>query len=430
MLRAAMTKAFLLPSSRAALAFLIAASGAAARAQQGEPSNPSAPPGNAPAPTAPSGATPLPVDVGPPLPSIDVFQGQRTTLPLELSEKVKVDVRRRLARTTEQLGPNVVQLSIERRVGDGMFVSLQASGLVLDEAGHVITIGSTLQQAGRIAVHFANAPQFRPRRARLVGVDDDTDVGVLMVGPVRLPSLALAEAAPPPEPNSEQRYVVTISSVSDEPDLFVAAGWLHDPVPNFKFGQHQFDRLLRVKISRSPQCAGGILADQGGHVMGFMLAPAQMTGGAVPTDGMLALPAEVVQRGVKSVLARVPVAPADSVGQNGGFTGLNGANGQGGLAARARPWLGFGATELEEPEFLRQLGVAHAVVVSEIFEESPALKAGLEPHDVILAWNGEAVGGVDALYSRLAASEPGSRVALDCVRGLERRKVDVTLGAW
>jgi len=80
MLRAAMTKAFLLPSSRAALAFLIAASGAAARAQQGEPSNPSAPPGNAPAPTAPSGATPLPVDVGPPLPSIDVFQGQRTTL--------------------------------------------------------------------------------------------------------------------------------------------------------------------------------------------------------------------------------------------------------------------------------------------------------------------------------------------------------------
>ncbi len=348
----------------------------------------------APAPqeTAPAGATPAPV---------------------ELTEAHKVEVRRRLASAVESLRPNVVQISIEQSVAEGVFVSLEASGLVVDPGGHVVTIGSPLEQAGRVAVRFANFPRLRPRRAIVVGIDDPTDVAVLCVGPITLPALDLTTPAAPPQAALESRYVVTLFGVRDdrgERDARVALGWLHDPLQNPTFGRRRYERLLQVTTARLPQGAGGVLAQQDGRVVGLMLSPAMSGVAATAGDWMLALPVETLRRGVESVLARAEPTPPP--------------------AARPRAWIGFGATDLDEPEFLRHLGVAHAVVVSEVFDASPALAAGLAPHDLIVGWNGEPIRGVDELHERLAACAAGGEVALDCVSGLDRRSVKVTLGAW
>jgi S1-C subfamily serine protease len=338
--------------------------------------------------------------------------------PVELPDASKIAVRKKLVQVVETLRPNVVQLSIEQRVAEDVFVLIEASGLVLDAKGHVVTIGSTLDQAARVSVHFANAPGWRPRRARVVGVDQATDIGLLDVGTVALAPPELAAASPigfePARASPEMRFVVTMCGVPDGRDGKFALGWLHDALPNPTFGQRRFEKLLRVSTARAPQYAGGVLAQQDGKVVGLMLPPAQVAGMASAGDpGMLALPVDVLRRGVEAVLARKTPAA--------GFAAVQEA---------PRAWLGFGGVDLAEPEFLRQLQVERAIVVSEIFESSPALAAGLEPHDVIVGWNGEALGGVEALHARLGACSPGEVVTLDCVRGLERRQVPLTLGAW
>jgi len=397
-------------SRRTGLALLLAAalSCATEATAQEQPATP---------PVAPPAAGPVAAPVAAPSSS----QGDG---PMALDDGRRIELRKRLSTGAMRVCPNVVQLSIERRVGDGLVVVLEASGLVLGRDGHVVTIGSSLEQAGRVSVYFANQPGLRPRRARLVGVDEATDVGVVEVGPVDLPTLELA--GEPVAQAPETRYVVTLFGTGTPDEGGVALGWMHDPLRNSTFGRRRFDSLLRVTLARTPSSAGGVIAQQDGRVVGLLLQPPQsyevaMGGGFAASAGgpaLLALPATTMKRGVESLLVARAEQPARLEGSEG-----DGVPGN-------RPWLGFSARDLVEPEFLGQLGLGGAVVVSDVFEASPALAAGIEPHDLVLAWNGEALTTVDQLLERIARSEPGSVVELETMRRLERRKAVVTLAAW
>ncbi len=379
------------------------------------------------APAAPQSDSAPPPAVAP-VPPTQVRSGieLRIERPAVLEGGRKLEVRRRLAGSAEKLGGNVVSLSIERRVGDGMVYALEASGLVLNQAGDIVTIGSSIEHAGRIAVYFRNAPSLRPRRARVVGIDEATDVGLLSIGPVDLPSLTVAgepaflrePAADAAPGDGEARYVVTLfgAAADGEPGAF-SLGWLHEPLQDQVLGRRRFDQLLRVTLARSPTGGGGVIAQQDGSVVGLLLQPptGEFTTGA--TQPLLALPAAALRRGIDAVARKnaegtevrlEPLAPA--------------------IAPRA--WLGFGAMDLGESEFLGQLGASGAIVVQHVFEGSPALLAGLEPHDVVLAWNGAPIGSVDTMLGHLASSVPGETIRLDVVRRLERREMTLTLGAW
>jgi len=164
-----------------------------------------------------------------------------------------------------------------------------------------------------------------------------------------------------------------------------------------------------------------------GTVIAMLYAPAFTTAPDAPMQPMLAVPSAMIQAGVSRVLANAAATttPASLTERRGEPLETAGF-----AVASRRAWLGFGASDLTEPEFLRQLGVDGAVVVDEVFEASPALVAGLEPHDVLLRWGGRALCGVDDLSNALAATAPGSKVDLECVRGLSRRTVQITLGVW
>jgi S1-C subfamily serine protease len=145
----------------------------------------------------------------------------------------------------------------------------------------------------------------------------------------------------------------------------------------------------------------------------MLLAPEFGVAPDAPMQPMMALPAAALQTGVTRVLekAKQAAAPRDPAGER-------------------RAWVGFGASDLTEPEFLRQVDAPGAVVVDEVFEASPALAAGIAPHDVLLRWNDRPLHGVDDLAAALAAASPGSKVALEFLRDLHRRRVEVTLAAW
>jgi hypothetical protein len=62
--------------------------------------------------------------------------------------------------------------------------------------------------------------------------------------------------------------------------------------------------------------------------------------------------------------------------------------------------------------------------------ESPAAKAGVERHDIVLAIGGTSVGSREDLLNLLRERKPGDRVELEVRRGKETRKLSVTLGAF
>jgi S1-C subfamily serine protease len=84
-----------------------------------------------------------------------------------------------------------------------------------------------------------------------------------------------------------------------------------------------------------------------------------------------------------------------------------------------RPWLGIQGTDGEG-----------AVLVTGVTESGPAATAGIEPGDLIVAAQREAIETMAALQGLIARLEPGAVLVLDLLRGETRIRVMAVLGVW
>jgi hypothetical protein len=73
---------------------------------------------------------------------------------------------------------------------------------------------------------------------------------------------------------------------------------------------------------------------------------------------------------------------------------------------------------------------AKSTMITSILEGLPAQAAGLEQYDVIVSVNGDRNASGENLRRVLRDAEPGSRIALEFVRGAETRKVEITAVAF
>lgn len=93
-------------------------------------------------------------------------------------------------------------------------------------------------------------------------------------------------------------------------------------------------------------------------------------------------------------------------------------------------WLGVGILEVQA-ERAGELGLAtpHGVEIAKIVSGSPAEKAGLAVRDVVLAYRGEPVQGVEHFARLVRETPPGRRVELDVARAAGgRSRLLVTMG--
>jgi serine protease Do len=351
----------------------------------------------------------------------------------ELDERKASELQANFARTAKSLSRNVVRLSIERGAFTASPVQFEVSAFVLGAQGQVVTFGSALDQANRVVVRFVNIPDARPRRAEVVGIDQDNNVGLLDVGPIDVPGVKFDLPAPEggPAVGHNPEIVVTKPAPSPAPrrdaaSRMVVSMWgvrgAENPIAlGMIDGADQGGggaRIFQISIVRRPEASGGIVARPDGTIVAMLLGPAGFVGAPeTQLQPMFALPAAMLQAGVARVRANAAA-------------GKPAAKPVTAVAVRPRAWVGVGASDLAEAEFLRQIDRAGAVVVDEVFEASPALAAGIEPHDLLLSWNGRDLNGVEDFSAALAAAEPGAKVEFECMRRLERRKVAVTLAAW
>jgi serine protease Do len=106
-------------------------------------------------------------------------------------------------------------------------------------------------------------------------------------------------------------------------------------------------------------------------------------------------------------------------------------------SGRPLPWLGAFGLEPVDPEVARFLKLENqsALVVSEVLEASPAEKAGLKSHDIIVALDGRPLPRLkpDQVVANFLEREidrrvPGEKLPLTVLRDGQRVELDVTLG--
>ncbi len=116
-------------------------------------------------------------------------------------------------------------------------------------------------------------------------------------------------------------------------------------------------------------------------------------------------------------------------GANDGRSGAHAVFAQSDKSDKNRGWLGVSIESVPEALAVQLDIEGRGVLISNVVEDSPADKAGLEAHDVVLSVDGTLISGDSSeLVKAISSRQPGDEVTIVVLREGREREIDVVLG--
>jgi S1-C subfamily serine protease len=263
------------------------------------------------------------------------------------------------------------------------------SGFVFTPDGLILTNSHVVHRASAIDVGLAGGRRYR---ADLVGEDPDTDLAVVRIAAPSLAPAALGDS----QAIRPGQLVIAIGSPYGF-QATVTTGVVSALGRSLRSTSGRLmDDVIQTDAALNPGNSGGPLVDSRGEVIGVNTA--------------MILPA----RGIAFAIA------------------INTAKFVAGRLIRdgkiRRGVIGVAGQNVPLP---RRLALAHAlpvesgILVVSIEPNSPAQRAGLQDGDIIVAFDGQAVAGIDDLHRLLTEARLGVRVPLTVIRRIEKLTLEV-----
>jgi serine protease Do len=261
------------------------------------------------------------------------------------------------------------------------------SGFILSQDGYVMTNAHVVDDADTIYVTLTDKREFK---AKLIGADDRTDVAIVKIEASNLPTVTIGDS------NKVRvgEWVVAIGSPFGL-DNTVTAG-----IVSAK-GRDTGDYLpfIQTDVAVNPGNSGGPLIDMQGQVIGINSQIYSRTGGfmgisfAIPIDEAIRV-AEQLKATGRVVRGRIAVA----VGQ---------------VTKDVADSLG--------------LPRAEGALVSSVEPGGPADKAGVQPGDIILKFNGVPVDADTDLPRMVGDTKPGTQATVTVWRKGRTTELPITV---
>jgi serine protease Do len=278
------------------------------------------------------------------------------------------------------------------------------SGVIVDPEGWVVTNAHVVENARMVRVDLMQPstgtggsilrPQSRRLNARVVGLDQETDIAVLKVEERGLPALELGDS----ESLRQGQLVMAFGSplgLENSASLGVVSAVARQLKPD--------DPMIYVQTDASinPGNSGGPLVDAEGRMVGLNTMILSQSGG---NEGIgFAAPSNIV-RSVYEQLRK------------------SGRVRRGVIGVRA---------QTITPSLAAGLGLVfdRGVVLSDVTPSGPAEASGLRPGDVVIALDGKPMENARQFDVNLYRRVPGDRVALRVRRGPEALDLQVNVVA-
>lgn len=282
-----------------------------------------------------------------------------------------------VTRAFERAGPAVLHVTA---FGEGGRPAGQGSGVIFTPDGYALTNSHVVGRAARLQASLSDGQGFD---AALVGDDPATDIAVLRLSGAGLPHAELGSSVA----LKVGQLVVAIGNPLGF-TCTVTAGIVSALGRSLRTrGGGLLDSVIQTDAPLNPGNSGGPLVSGAGRVVGIntaMIAPAQGICFAIGIDTAIWVATRLMRDG-RVRRSRIGVA-AQTVP----------------IATRVRRFHG-----LAQPT---------GVMVSEVTVGGPAERAGLRAGDVLLAFDGAAVAGVDDLHRSLTAERAGKAISLRLLR--------------
>jgi serine protease Do len=265
------------------------------------------------------------------------------------------------------------------------------SGFIFEPDGYIITNHHVIDGADQIIVRLADRREFE---AELVGSDPLSDIALLKIDASRLPTLKLGDS------NSLRpgEWVVAIGSPFNF-DQSVTAGIVS--AKGRSTNQQQYVPFIQTDVAINRGNSGGPLLNMDGEVVGINSWILSSGGGYMGLS--FSIPIETASVAVKQLREHGKVS-----------RGLLGVQ--------------VGAVNREMAE---AFGLERPVgaLVNDVNAGSAAERAGIQPGDVILAFNDEAIESSGDLPPLVGANPPGTEAEVLVSRNGEEKTFVVTLDA-
>ncbi len=264
------------------------------------------------------------------------------------------------------------------------------SGVIVSGDGLVLTNNHVVAGATKIEVKLSDKRTFQ---AKLVGADPKSDVAVLRVDAKGLPAAELGDS----EEIRVGQWVIAIGNPFGL-DQTVTAG-IVSAKGRANVGIVEYEDFIQTDAAINPGNSGGPLVDLRGRVVGINSAIATRSGGYQGIG--FAIPINMA----RSIM--------DSLVEDGKVR---------------RGYLGVGISDLT-PEQAKERDLENGgVLIGEVSQEQAAAKAGIEPGDVLLQFNGEKVRDSNHLRMLVAKTRPGASVPVVVHRGGKKKTLTVDVG--
>jgi S1-C subfamily serine protease len=293
----------------------------------------------------------------------------------------------------EKVGPAVVSVEVrhraERRGRPAREVPGSGSGFVFTPDGFVLTNSHVVHAATRIEAAF---PDGRRVQAELVGDDPGTDLAVIRVPAVALTVAELGDSGA----LRVGQLVVAIGNPLGFQST-VTAGVVSALGRSFRsVGGRLIDDVIQTDAALNPGNSGGPLVDTHGRVVGVNTA--------------VILPAQGICFAVGANTAKIVTGQLIRHGKiRRGYIGVAGQH----------------VPLLRLAQRTHGLAAKSGVLVTEVAPAGPAARAGLKPGDVIVAFDGTAVTGIDDLHRQLVTERIGADTTIAVLRGAEKLELAI-----
>ncbi len=266
------------------------------------------------------------------------------------------------------------------------------SGFIFNSGGYILTNSHVIKDGSEVTITLADKTK---HKAKIIGSDPKTDIGLLKIDSEDLPYLPLGDS----DKEKVGSWVLAIGSPYEFTQT-VTAGII-SASGRSGVGISDYEDFIQTDAAINPGNSGGPLININGKVIGINTAFLTQTGGYMGIG--FAVPINMARLVTEQLIAKGKVT---------------------------RAWLGVGLVDAT-PRQLKALGIPApngGAKIVKIRKQSPAQRGGFQKKDIITKINGNPIKSAADLRNRISLTSPESLVELEYYRDKKLQTVAVHLG--
>lgn len=260
------------------------------------------------------------------------------------------------------------------------------SGVIMDSQGYILTAHHVVDNVDKIEVALQDGRRYA---AQLIGSDRYTDLAVLKIDADNLPVI-------PVQSTRRVRVGDIVLAIGNPYNIgqtitqgIVSASGGRVGVSN------SYSDLIQMDAVINQGASGGALVNTAGELIGINNSRYNSAFGDGGEGIYFAVPYENARKVMKTLIQEGKVVR--------GYIGIS-----------------------VNPNFSEEQSLS-GILITQVEQDSPAAKAGLQPNDFLVAIGGDPVRSAPEGLDRVANSEPGTQLGVEFYRNEKRMKTTVTV---